>query len=554
MSILNTSSKATKALIILFFIAWMLPGLMGRDLWKADEPYSFGLVNHIIRTGDWVVPTLAGEPFMEKPPLFYLTAALFAKILSPLLIKHDAARIASGFYMMLTLLFVSLTARELFGKGTGKIAALILMGSIGIQITAHKLITDLAMLTGIAAALYGLAISTRRFGLGGFWIGTGIGIGFMSKGLLAPGLIVLTALILPAVFRSWRTKKYLLSLCIGLGVAIPWLVIWPYALYGRSPVLFKEWLWDQNIGRFVSSKEIGRQTSVFFYFYILPWFAFPALPLAIRTVWINRSVWNTRFQMQLPITAFLVMLIVLSVSASARDLYALPMLVPLSLLATTGLDNIADAVKTTMQRFNIILFGILMLLLWSCWILLSSGHPEFLLQKLNLGSVDELKSGSRFLSIALLYCAAWLVVITRFRNERLTPIITWMSGVICVWSLLMTIWLPALDSKAGYRALFSSLKQALPVNHNVIASRGIGESERAMLEYYADIKTLRVEAQGGIYKADLFLLEGTGYPPSQYPQSRWKLIWKGRKENSNEIYRLFKRIDRSMTVRVKKSG
>ena len=53
-------------------------GLLGRDPWKPDEAYSFGLVYHILQSGDWVIPTLAQEPFMEKPPLFYLTAALFA--------------------------------------------------------------------------------------------------------------------------------------------------------------------------------------------------------------------------------------------------------------------------------------------------------------------------------------------------------------------------------------------------------------------------------------------------------------------------------------------
>jgi TonB family protein len=36
--------------------------------------------NHILQTGDWVVPTLAGEPFMEKPPAFFVTAAAFASL------------------------------------------------------------------------------------------------------------------------------------------------------------------------------------------------------------------------------------------------------------------------------------------------------------------------------------------------------------------------------------------------------------------------------------------------------------------------------------------
>jgi hypothetical protein len=50
----------------------------------------------MLQSGDWLVPTLAGEPFMDKPPLFYWTAALFAKLFSPLLPLHDGARHLRG--------------------------------------------------------------------------------------------------------------------------------------------------------------------------------------------------------------------------------------------------------------------------------------------------------------------------------------------------------------------------------------------------------------------------------------------------------------------------
>jgi 4-amino-4-deoxy-L-arabinose transferase-like glycosyltransferase len=62
--------------------------LVGHDPWKPDEAYTFGLVRHMLETGDWVTPALADEPFIEKPPLFSLTAALFATVLSPALPSH----------------------------------------------------------------------------------------------------------------------------------------------------------------------------------------------------------------------------------------------------------------------------------------------------------------------------------------------------------------------------------------------------------------------------------------------------------------------------------
>jgi hypothetical protein len=56
---------------------------------------------------------LAHEPFMEKPPLFYLSAAAMASLFSPMLPLHDAARITTGLYMALTF-FLSAARRASF--------------------------------------------------------------------------------------------------------------------------------------------------------------------------------------------------------------------------------------------------------------------------------------------------------------------------------------------------------------------------------------------------------------------------------------------------------
>ncbi|MGH8717091.1 MAG: ArnT family glycosyltransferase, partial [Burkholderiales bacterium] len=103
----------------LFCFAWILPGLISHEPWKPDEPGNFGLVLHIFHTGDWVVPTLAGETSMDEPPLFLLSAVLFAKVFSSVLPLHDAARLASGFYMALTLIFMGMCGRSLYGRGHG---------------------------------------------------------------------------------------------------------------------------------------------------------------------------------------------------------------------------------------------------------------------------------------------------------------------------------------------------------------------------------------------------------------------------------------------------
>ncbi|MEK7877762.1 MAG: glycosyltransferase family 39 protein, partial [Pseudomonadota bacterium] len=184
MSFFKSDQDAGQQPIALLWIwvlaaAWILPGLAGHDPWKPDEAYTFGLVYSLLQNGDWVVPMLAHEPFVEKPPLFYLSAAAIASILSPPFALHDAARLTTGLYMALTFAFIAGAAREIYGTNRGWLAALMLMGCVGILIRSHQLITDIPLLTGFAAGFYGLALALRRPTLGGFWLGTGVGIGFI---------------------------------------------------------------------------------------------------------------------------------------------------------------------------------------------------------------------------------------------------------------------------------------------------------------------------------------------------------------------------------------
>ena len=156
-SVLN--SKA--ALFLLLVAVWLLPGLIGRDPWKADEAYTYGLVLHIIETGDHVVPTLAGEPFLQKPPLFFSTAVAFVKALTPMIPFETAVHGANAVFLCLTLVGLGMACREILGAGKGWYAPAVFMGCIGQCHTLKLLITDVSLVAGFAVALHGLAITAR---------------------------------------------------------------------------------------------------------------------------------------------------------------------------------------------------------------------------------------------------------------------------------------------------------------------------------------------------------------------------------------------------------
>jgi hypothetical protein len=71
----------------------------------------------------------------------------------------------------------------------------------------------------------------------------------------------------------------------------------------------------------------------------------------------------------------------------------------------------------------------------------------------------------------------------------------------------MTLWLLWLDDGSSYRPLFTSLGNVVRAQHGVIVAQGVGESERALLEYYAGIGTCRCELNRNMKGAGLFLIE-----------------------------------------------
>ena len=531
-------------LLVLICVAWIMPGLVGHEPWKPDEAYSFGLVNHIIKTGDWVVPTLAGEPFMEKPPLFYMTAAVFARLFSAWLPAHDAARLASGFYMALTLLFAGLAGRELYGKGKGIHTALALIGRLGLLLRAHELITDLSLLSGIAIALYGLALSLRRHILGGVLLGTGVGIGFMSKGLIGPGMIGIIAVVLPALFKPWRNLKYLATLATAFLAVLPWITIWPYALYQHSPKLFMDWFWVNNLGRFFGFTDLGPDSETATYLRILPWFAWPALPLAIWTLWSGRKGLFTRPEIHFPLTVFVVMFAVLSSASDAREVYALPMLLPLAYLAAASVDTLRRGASNALYWFGVMGFIFFAGIIWFYWIAMTLGMPAELSAHIRHLHPDYSAVFNRTAFVlALLYTAGWAVLVFSLKRSKGRPIIVWALGMTMVWGLLMTLFIGLFDSAASYRSTMMSLSRAIPSRYNCMSSHSLGESQRAMLEYYANVLTQRVETGKGA-ACNLALIQGDTETEAAGLGPEWKKIWEGRRTSDKaERYQLFQRKD-----------
>lgn len=533
-----TTAKAW--LLALLCAVWLGTGLIGHDPWQSDDAYSFGLVYHILQSGDWLIPTLAGEPRMDNPPLFYLTAALFAKLCSPLLTLHDGARLASGFYTALTLLFIGLSGRELFGRDRGWTATIILIGCLGMLVRSHELITDLALLTGCAMMLYGYTLTLRHPLLAGLFIGNGVGIGFMSKGFIAPSLFILISVAL-LLFHTWRTRSFFFCLIISLLFALPWLTIWPYLLYLRSPELFMEWFWTLNIDHWLNYIQGGNYAETLYYIKILPWFSWPALPLAAWAVWEARKKILHAPEFQLLLVNFFVMLLTLSIAPNIKEVFALPILLPLALLANAALPTLRRGAANALDWFGIMTFGFVAILMWWGWAgLLQDNHAKITRWLKDYQPGFEPVFNTSTFWIALTFTTLWVLLVWRVGRSMRRAVLNWAGGLTLLWVLAMTLWLPWLNNSKSYRGMVISLKQAMPKHHNCITSLEVGGTQRAMLQYLGDITT-RTQAQP---VCDLLLIHGEHAAQLVEKETTWIKLWEGnRKGVKSEPFRLYQHIE-----------
>jgi 4-amino-4-deoxy-L-arabinose transferase-like glycosyltransferase len=520
-------------LVALLALAWILPGLVGHDPWKPDEAYTFGVVYELLRGGDWVVPLLAGEPFLDEPPLYYYVAAVAGWLFGPVLPLHDAVRLATGFCMGWVFLFCGLAGRELYGRNHGTLAVMLLLGCFGLVVRSHQLIADVGALLGFALAYYGFALAARR-PLGGLWIGLGVGIVFMSQGLLEATLLVMVAAALPVVSGAWRSRSYALAMAIAAAVVLPWLVVWPWMLYQRSPELFTIWLKSDVL---MHGWQADR--SSIYYLRILPWYAWPVWALALWALWRARSSTPSP-GLVLPLTGFLLTFIVLSTASEKRELFALPLLVPLALLATPSIATLRRGAANAWYWFSVMGFTFFIAVAWFYWSGLELGVPARLhahLHRLQPGYTPGFK-WLPFL-VGLAYSVGWFAVLRAAHRTVERPAIVWAVGVTVVWGMLASLFMGWVDTGKSYRAVAQGVQNALPAQYRCIASRDLKEPQRAMLHYFAGVVTYREEVAERRRDCDVLLVQGR--PLEEHvPLGGWDKIWEGSrpgdKDERNRLY------------------
>lgn len=528
------------SLLLVLCAAYLLPGLFDHDPWKADDAVSFGIVFEALH-GHWLVPTLAGEPYAQVSPLYFWVAAFFAKTFSFLLPVHGAARLASAAFTAAAVALTALAARELFGAAIATGAALILIGCVGLwpQALAHSMTPELAVLATLAGVLYGLALTPRRPRVAGAITGTAIGAAFLAHGI-APAIIalLLVAFMLLIQRRQTQAVGFIVTLLLA---ALPWFVMWPLALYFMAPHYLTEWWQVANLAQLPGAGGVSPLLQAAGYLRLLGWFAWPALPLALWTLWRMR---RNMGGLVLPIAAFVAFLLMLSFGSDSREVTAVSLLPPLTLLGAVCVGDLRRGAANALDWFSMMTLSLFGLAVWVVYIALQWGIPEELAKRFveprgwgEPGYVAHFDGLA--LATALIFTAAWIFLMLRTERSPQRGIVHWAAGVTMLWGVATSLLMPWVDYGKTYRGMSADLRAHLGPSE-CIASRNLGEPQRASLQVFAGIVTLRGETEDA--DCELMLVQGSANDDSGNPGAGWDLIWQGnRPGDRSERYRLYRR-------------
>ena len=524
-------------------MALLMPGTVGHDPWKQDEAYSFGLILSMLETGDWVVPTLAGQPFMEKPPLFYISAAVTATLLSPWLPLHDGARLAATLWIAFGLLMTGLAARRLYGQGVAVRAMLYLVGSIGLLQHAHEMITDTALFAGFALAIYGLTFARVSAARAGSCIGTGVGIGFLSKGLVEPAMVGLACGLLPLASAKWRISTYASTLAIAALFALPWITIWPIALFTSDRQAFDTWFWVNNFGRFTGTAHLGANAEPLYYLRVLPWFTFPAGVIAVASIaraWRSGTLSDLRAMVPFAVVAG--MLVVLIAASTVRSLYAMPLLIPLAIFASRErlpeARWIAIASAVFAASFALLAAGLWVVYFYA----VAQGRPPAIDVLLRWLPADfEVRIQPANVAVALAVTGIWLTCWIAAKGAD-RHLYRWVAGLAMVWGTAMSLHLPWLDHAKSFRQPFAEMATFIVPGECVLES-GLGEPQRGMLHYVAGLVASDLARDDGECRY-LIVQTNHGEHLMNVPWPGWQRRWGGgRPGEYQEAFTLFERDD-----------
>jgi Dolichyl-phosphate-mannose-protein mannosyltransferase len=289
-------------LLLLLISSSLVFANLSFHLLEPDEGRYAEIPREMLARGDWLVPYLQGEPYLDKPPLLYWLVMLSYKVTG----IHDwSARLVPALALEACILLTFAFGRRWFGDRAAFWSGLLLSLAPGFVSVGRLLIMDGLLTLWVAGSLFTAYEAIRGDRMqAGWWIASACacGLGVLTKGPVALMLLIPPCLaycwlhglgqdsegrcrwieLRPSSFdlrasteaRSSKLEARFLSKSVPLFPSWHWLALffvvclaiplpWYIAICVRSPEFARHFLWEHNVVRFVA--PFDHQRPIWYY-------------------------------------------------------------------------------------------------------------------------------------------------------------------------------------------------------------------------------------------------------------------------------------------------
>lgn len=234
----------------------IFPYLGSTPFWDYDEGIYARITHDTHASGNSFLLQHMGQPFFEKPPLYFWTSmGLDALLHAP----EWSYRLTSAIAGVACVIAVVLLAWEMSGSALVALLSGLILATTGAFIeAAREMRLDVPTVAAIIAATYCFTRGRRdeRWLMG---VGIAVAIGFLFKSVIAllAGVYVLTWSITRGDWSWIRSRAFWLGAGIGFALLVPWHV---YESLHFGGAFWDGYLWHNVVGRVSSDVLGGTQT------------------------------------------------------------------------------------------------------------------------------------------------------------------------------------------------------------------------------------------------------------------------------------------------------
>lgn len=336
--------------VILALIVFVFPLAVRFPLLDPDEGLHASIAQEMVERGDWLVPHFLGQPFFDKPILYFWCQALSLKLFG---MNEPAVRLPGLLFGLLGAITTGLLGRRLFGRTTGWISgifyATMILPVAMAQVASH----DVVLVPCINLALLFLWESDTTNTAQHRWsliaaAGLLLGLSILAKGLVGVALVGVTYGSYVLIIRRFSLAIFFHGVAVLILAALL-ASAWFVAVELKHTGFLHYFFIERHLLGFVTSTQMHGEAPWWYYLPIilgggLPWIGY--IPVTISDQRERKKLEEHIPSNHRPLTLLIVWLVsctlLLSISHSKLATYIWPVFPAVAILAAVGWARLLD--------------------------------------------------------------------------------------------------------------------------------------------------------------------------------------------------------------------